>query len=347
VPNYHIEDFLPVYGNTDYEKRMRVHQQWWGWERLKRPMGQPAPRRSFPVLTSAEQQRVSTSNFLTDDIYSVAMNTPKLSSDMHFNHLLSSLPMAVNLFGILIDPKVSMRENTEKTPLDQVFPGVLNTPFGPARRAHELVSTLIGHSVEVLRVDFEIPGRLHLNAAKHPLRDGTSADVLIEFRDTAGTGLIVIETKLSERLSNDGDLKDRTRNYLPMFDSFSSPFIGPMSIELLTCLKKANLIQWTRNQPLAFALEQIGGYSCHRYWTVFPSSHDAAVKAARAYSTVLKEPERTFADFTLEDIVHAWEPLLREDTELEWFDSFRKRYLSLGVSDALWAMLTSKSDESK
>jgi hypothetical protein len=337
MPGYVVENFLPLYGKSRAEKRMRVHQQWWGWHRLNRSMGQARRGEPFPVLTAAEQRDPATSNFLTAGIHSVAMNTPGLSSDRHFNHLLSSMPMAINLFGMLIDPSSEMRADT---PLERIFPGALQTPWEPSRRADSIIGSLMGRPVDVLRVDFEIPGRLRIDAARHPLLDGTSLDVIVEFRDETGVGLIGIETKLTEPLSNGGDLMDPARNYLALFDAPSSPFVGPLSVERCSRLAEDTLVQWTRNQLLAFGFEQSGNYASHLYWTIFPRSHPHALEAANRYAAALKEPQRTFAAFTLEDVLAAWDPLLSSAAEREWLELFRQRYLSLDQSEVLWKMMT-------
>ena len=337
---YPLEDFLPLGRGSHLLKRMRVHQQLWAWHRVNRPVGQPGLRQPFPILTAAEQQDLLTSNFHTREIHTAALNTPGLSSDEHFNHVLSSLPMAINLFGFLIDP-TSM--SLPRTPLDQMFACRLLTPYAPAERAHALISALMGQPVQVSRVDFEIPGRLRIDLKKHhPLRDGTSADILVEYVDKNGPGLIVIETKLTEALSNGGDLLDPTRNYRQLFDSSQSPFAQTLSAGLRDRLTADKLVQWTRNHLLAFVLEQAGRYSSHHYWVIFPESRSDVMDAAQKYRSILREPNVVFDALTLEELIAAWVPLLADPSELVWLEQFRARYVSLESSDALWTALTTK-----
>src|SRR5690242_10176017 len=107
-------------------------------------MGQPAPRTPFPVLTAGEQRDPATSNFLTPSIHRLATSTPGLASFVHFSHLLSSMPMAINLFGLLVDTSKQFRVPTG---LDGVFGSALDTPFPPSAMSHQLVSALLGRAV--------------------------------------------------------------------------------------------------------------------------------------------------------------------------------------------------------
>ena len=336
---YVVEDFLPLKGRNLYERRMRVHQQWWGWRRLWRKMGQPTPRLQFPVLTASEQRDPATSNFLSASIHRLATRTLGLASFVHFNHLLSSMPMAINLFGVLVDTSTPFGEST---PLDGVFGAPLRTPFAPSARSHQLVSGLLGRTVEVLRVDFEIPGRLRLPRVGHPLLDQTSIDVLVEFREPAGLGILAIETKLTEALSNGAELMDATRRYRALFDSSQSPFSGPLSLEVERELAGGKLVQWARNQLLAFGVSRAGGYASHSYWVVFPSAHRDAAKAAQVYSTRLKSPKAVFAALTVEFIAETWSSLLTSPTERDWYNAFRERYLAFEQSELLWLALTER-----
>lgn len=142
--NCPLENFGPIKGESDFAKRMRVHQQWRGWLRLRRSMRQERPRQPYPVLTQAEQERPETSNFIGDTIYAVAQATPGLKNDKHFHHLLSSMPMAINLFGILLNPDERM---VAKTDLNSILCDRIDTPFAPSPRASELVGILLGRLV--------------------------------------------------------------------------------------------------------------------------------------------------------------------------------------------------------
>jgi hypothetical protein len=246
--------------------------------------------------------------------------------------------MAINLFGLLVDTSAQFRASTA---LDGVFGLPLGTPFAPSAKSHQLVSALLGRAVEVLRVDFEIPGRLRPRGGKHPLLDKTSMDVVIEFREPSGLGLLAIETKLTEALSNGAELMDSTRQYKAWFDAPESPFIGPLSAEVARELAGCNLVQWTRNQLLAFGLCRTGGYASHSYWVVFPGAHLDAARAAVLYPTRLRSPSTCFAASTVEFIAETWAPLLTTPAEREWRCAFCQRYLELEQSEPLWRALNS------
>lgn len=51
----------------------------------------------------------------------------------------------------------------------------------------------------------------------------------------------------------------------------------------------------------------------------------------------LTDPDQTLVRHPLDDIVTAWRPLLRTDTERQWLSDFEDRCLNLQLSDVAWS----------
>ena len=298
-------------------------------------MGQLEPKRPYPVLTKEEQSQFSTSNFITESIHQVAITTPGLSSDSHFNHLLSSYPMVINLFGFLINPR-EMAKSTLLT--TNQFDNNLES-YAPSKSASQFISALLNRSIEVLRIDFEIPGRLKHTEKSSPLLDHTSLDAIIEYEDENGFGIIGIETKLTEKLSNGSDLRDSKKRYSDFYDRHKSPFASTMTPEIEHYARKNILVQWIRNHLLMYAYSELANYnSCH-YWVVYPDSHLEAKDAAVKYPSLLSDSSFAFKAITLEEIVSIWKPIMKTEKDHFWCEEFNRRYLDMSLSENLWTAL--------
>jgi len=243
--------------------------------------------------------------------------------------------MVINLFGFLINPN----EKAKLTRLtSNPFDNALDS-FAPASNASQFIGALLNREVEVLKIDFEIPGRLKHNEKYSPLLDHTSLDAMIEYQDECGVGIIGIEAKLTEKLSNGCDLFDSSKRYTEFFDKRESPFVSDMTPETVKYARENNLVQWIRNHLLTFAYYELAKYNSYHYWVVYPGSHPEVKDAASKYLSMLSDPGSAFKAVSLEEILSLWKPLIKRDVDQIWFNEFNRRYLDLTLSESLWLAL--------
>jgi hypothetical protein len=207
-----------------------------------------------------------------------------------FANLLSSQPLAFNLFGELA--------------LD------LARATAAARR-------LWPDRVDrVTRIEFEwSPGRWN---ARY-LDNGTAADIAI-FHTTpgGGNGVIFIETKYHEDLHGKDDaIKPRYAEVALGSGAFLADAVGT--------LQSGSLQQLWLDHLLVLALREADNLDNALFVLAYPEINERCQEAVPAYRATLDASQpTTFEARTLEEIVAVFE----EDADTAWVNEFRERYLS-------------------
>jgi hypothetical protein len=205
-----------------------------------------------------------------------------------FNDLLSSQPLAFNLFG-----ELALDVSRASAVARRLWPGRVDS---------------------VTRLEFEwSPGRWN----PRYLSNGTAADIAI-FHTTpdGGTGAIFIETKYHEDLrGKDHALKPRYHEVA--FDSFA--FLKHSR------LQSGMLQQLWLDHLLVLALKRTDKLASALFVLMYPEINERCREAAIAYSEAL-DPSRTptFEARTLEDVISAFE----DDANAGLAAAFRERYLT-------------------
>jgi len=245
-------------------------------------------------------------NFLTPAIggfaraeYDANLTRPRNEQKVYgyprlFEDLLSSQPMAFNLFGEL----------------------ALDLDLG-TRVARVLWPTLVGR---VERIDFEwSPGRWD----RRYLDNGSAADVAI-FHTTrrGGRGAILIETKYHEDLAGKAyPLKPR---YFEVASS-SRAFAGDTE----HAVSRGDLQQFWFDHLLALATMQAHRLDTVLFSVTYPTINSSCVDACSRYRAALTaEGAVTFEHRTLEEVVTA----IATVSSGGWVRSFSDRYLTPSLS---------------
>ena len=294
----------PQYAGDDpLTARMRRHQSWWRHTRLDVPWGadgKGAPYGNF--LT--ENDAAAGLNFLTPAIHFCARERIAAGGGVEkfrcTRNLLSSQPMAFNLFGPLhADP------NLAALLLDPLLPG--------------------GVREASVHIEWAPPSAAHLG-------DATSFDVAVRYTTRKGhPAFAAIETKLTEafsqkRYGHDDHHANRYRAVAMNSRAWRDP-----TDPALTDMRWNQI--W-RNHLLVESLRQHepGLLGCE---IVVHHPDDARCAAAIAgYRNLLSEADGTFSPLTLADIIKAWRPLVASTKHRRWLVDFEDRYLNLELSQS-------------
>lgn len=245
-------------------------------------------------------------NFLTSDIHRYAIERIAAGGGVEefrcTRNLLSSQPMAFNLFGPLHeDPDLAALL------LDPLLPGGVKTA-----------------SVDV---EWAPPRKLHL-------QDATSFDVVARYVRADGRKSIAgIETKLTEPFSQKVyGLNDHHAERYREVARRSDVWLNPDDPELTD-------IRWNqvwRNQLLVESIRQQQPDLLGCEVVVHHPLDERCANNVDAYAEFLTEPRETLVRHTLEHVVAVWEPLLGTDAQARWLGDFADRYLNLELSEAAW-----------
>ncbi len=284
-------------GDDRLTVRLRAHQSWWRHERLGVVWGTNRQGIEYGNYLS-EADAGAGLNFLTPTIHRYAVarmrSGPGVDSFRCTRNLLSSQPMAFNLFGPLQDdPDLAVML------LDPLLPGgvteaQVDVEWAPSRQTH--------------------------------LQDATSFDVVARYTTRDGwPAIAAIETKLSEPFSQrtygvDDDHAERYRAVA----STSKMWIDPLAATLTD-------VRWNqiwRNHLLVESIRhhEPGLLGCQV--VVHHPDDTRCTTAIAGYTEHLTEADQSFRAFTLRDIVDAWRPLVSGDDE-QWLVDFTDRYLHL------------------
>lgn len=277
-------DIGPQYKrDDDFTRRMRWHQSWYRARVLRVACGvgpTPSSRRSYGnMLTEGAASRGL--NFLTAGIFElarrrVATRTGAVDEFRLMHNMLSSQPMAFNLFGTLA--------------LDHEM-------------ATEMVRALWGaHVKRVTDVRFEWAPQ---PAAEH-LDDRTAFDVFIEYEGEAGQlGFIGIEVKLTEPFS-------QRRYDKPAYRRWMTPD-SPWRLESHEAVADIRHNQLWRNHLLAWSMLRRPSsiYRSGHLSVVFHPEDHRCRGVIHRYRTLLRS-HATFSAFDLSQVVSAWQPYAGE-----------------------------------
>jgi len=303
------DPYGPQYPDDDgFTARMRFHQSWWRHERLCEQVGtdpKDNPYGNYLTALAAGAGR----NFLNASIAAYAAERISAGGGVEefrcTRNLLSSQPMAFNLFGPLH--------------LD-------------ADLARVLLQPLLPHGVSEATVDIEwAPDR------KTHLKDATSFDVVVHYKTADGKAAIAaIETKLTEPFSRK---KYDTPRYREVAAK-SSVWADPTSPELARVAwnqvwRNHLLVEAIRQQPEADA--DLLGYAI----VVHHPADERCIRATDGYRALLAPPPESFLVLTLTEIVETWQPVVAQTAHVEWLGDFTDRYLNLELSEDAWSARTS------
>ena len=284
---------------------MRFHQSWWRAEHLGAIAGKDAHGNTYGSYLT-EPDADAGRNFLTPEIQLYAVRRIAAGGGVEefrcTRNLLSSQPMAFNLFGPLHDDP-----DLASLLLDPVLPGGVLTAG--------------------VDVEWAPPRELHL-------RDATSFDVVARYVRADGRAAIAgIETKLTEPFSQKiYGLDDHHAKRYREVARRSDVWRDPDAVELTD--KRWNQV-W-RNQLLVESIRQHepGLLGCEV--VVHHPLDERCAKNVEGYAGFLNNPGETLVRHSLDHIVTLWEPLLRTEAERRWLGDFADRYLNLHLSEAAW-----------
>ena len=277
-------DIGPQYKrDDDFTRRMRWHQSWYRARVLRVAYGagpSPSSRTSYGNMLTADAASRGL-NFLTPDIFELARQrvAKRIGAVDEFRlmrNMLSSQPMAFNLFGTLA--------------LDHEM-------------ATEMVRALWGaHVKRVTDVRFEWAPQ---PAAEH-LDDRTAFDVFIEYESEAGQlGFIGIEVKLTEPFS-------KRRYDKPAYRRWMTPD-SPWRLEFREAVADIRHNQLWRNHLLAWSMlrHPSPAYRSGHLSVVFHPEDHRCRDVIDRYRTLLRS-QATFSAFDLSQVVSAWQPFAGE-----------------------------------
>lgn len=298
-------------------RRMRLHQAWWRKFRLgEDSFGEHRAGYSYANYLTPEAAQKGL-NFLTPEIAAVVLDThsQKVEKRRNETNLLSSQPMAFNLFGPL-----QARPKLAQSLLDPILPG--------------------GVSCAAVKIEYTPDKKTHLN-------DGTSLDVFIDYRDRSGfRRLVGIETKLTEPFSR-ASLKKR-----PDREEYRrlTREVGLWRTEkaYADMLPGHDCWQLWRNHLLIEKIrlnedEKAGSakIASSLLWVIHHPLDECCRGAMETYAQCLKTPEEIFRADTLRDVTRVWIGLAG-DADRQWLHDFQDRYLELQLSDRFASHLSKR-----
>lgn len=302
--SHHAYEKVDGAGDT-FQRRARILQSIWREER-DFPIGRYSPprhdERTMGSLLEMPWAEETLANYLTDTIKHVVrsevLDPVRRRGKVYgqpriFDNLLSSQPLAFNLFGEL-------------------------------QRDLELATAVLGDLApirisQVTRIDFEYsPGR----GDPRYLNDGTAFDVFVEFTTPpGGSGFLGIEVKYHE------DMRGRPARHRPEYDRVGME-MDCFADGSATRLQGMPLQQIWRDHLLMGATRHTDGYDEGCSVLLRPRDNTACARAVSAYRACLSN-ENTFSEWLLEDVVTA----LRRHTDAEWVGLFHDRYLAFDKVD--------------
>jgi hypothetical protein len=291
-------------GDPPAVRRHRFHQSWYRAFVLGLPAGTgPQQHATSPYGNMLRAEDAATgSNFLTDEIHEIAERRIAEGGTVEpfrcRHNMLSSQPMCFNLIGPL-----------------QSRPAL----------AAALVTSVTGRDVEVE------DGGVRLEDSPGHLGDNTGLDGSIRYRTSDGRrGVLGIETKLTERFSS----KVYGLDSKPAYRRYSEADNAPFDRSQLDQLTDSRWNQLWRNQLLCEAIAEHEQRDLADQLVCFPDDASETAALAEQYAGLLERPEAAVA-LSLTDI-HASLQDAADRAEMPWLESFRVRYLSLELSDALY-----------
>lgn len=283
--------------DNDFQRRARLLQALWREERGL-PVGERRPGIPLGSRLPKDYAKETGANLMTPAAHAAARREvaamragsgQKIDEDRLWANLLSSQPLAFNLFGELsVDLELATR--------------VLRH-FWPERLG------------EVTHVGFEYsPGRG--NAAY--TADRTAFDVYVEHTTPGGgRGFIGIEVKYNEALT------DAPAEHRPRYDEVTRA-MGCFKPDLVAGLRRKPIEQIWRDHMLAgsMLLGSPSPWESGLYAFLYPEENEPCRAAVQLYREYLLD-DRTFASVALEALTVA----IERETSATWIRQLRDRYL--------------------
>jgi hypothetical protein len=303
-------DFGPQFaGDPPFVARMRFHQSWYRAAVLGVGYGtgpKPESRSRYGNMLDSVAADAG-QNFLTPAIFDVARRRIAAGSGVEpfrcLRNMLSSQPMCFNVFGpLVVDHELATRV------VRAMLPG------------------------EVQRVtDVRIE---YAPAPKHEyLDDGTSLDAFIAYTRLDGDpAFLGIETKLTDRFSE--------REYdRPIYRRFTECEPSLWRRDAWPRLSQSEWNQLWRNHLLVESLCRHRTPAHGSRGRLVLVHHPGDLEIAPVvdqYRAFLTCPDDTFAAWSLDGLVDAWQMAAESAGERRWLDDLRLRYLALDRSEEAW-----------
>ena len=294
---------VQVKSDNVFKRRMRRHQSWYRDCVLGVPYGTgPWPRSSTKFGNMLTKKSADAGcNFLTPGISDLAKSriaegTGKVDDFRLLRNMLSSQPMCFNLFGELA--------------LDHNL-------------ATKLARALWGeHIARITDVRIEWAPE----PAAEYLDDRTAFDAFIEYvKVDRKFGFIGIETKLTEPFSK--DFNDKGERYSRWMNEDS-----PWGADALNKVPNKKHNQLLRDHLLAWSLLRSNPkYTEGCLSVVYHPEDPHCGEVVKGYRAFLRD-DKTFSAFSLDEIVSAWKPLVKDTA---WLSDFELRYLLLEKSEGV------------
>lgn len=248
-------------------------------------------------------------NYLTDSVFEIvkdevknAKNVGKVISEPRiWNNLLSSQPLAFNLFA-----ELKLNGQLATKVFKELYPDL-----GIER---------------ITNIEFEhSPGRKDIKYTG----DSSAFDVFVEYSTTSGqSSFFGIEVKYAEHL------KDNPSSHKDRYEEIAKDS-GIFDLSRLDDLKKKPIQQVWRDHLLTLSLFiSNNDYSRGDFVYLFPADNKECVDAITRYEqTFLSDKETYFKPLTIERIVEVLETYSTE----KWIEEFKDRYLNFKkIENASW-----------
>jgi len=276
--------------------------------------------RTYGNFLSPEQAYIQELNFLTPHIRGIVKkeiegnsnrtgkDNKMIKRDRMYENLLSSQPLAFNLFGELITPDYELADKVFK----KIFPDKIKKV------------TSIDFEISTCRGDVNYTG------------DHSAFDVFITYDGIKGKGFIGIEVKYAETLLDiPARFKERYKEVAIQSGKFSEDGI----IEL--CKMPKSLEQIWRDHLLSLSMIPPVNKDFDEGFFIFlfPKDNQECVNALSRYRKYLNSTsseETGIHQITIEDFVEA----IKSETSEQWIIVFEDRYLNFEKIDALSKKLT-------
>ncbi len=291
------EHDILVASDNQFQRRARLLQALWREERGL-PIGERRPGVPLGSRLPSDFARESGANLMTPAALDAARREvaasrlgsgQKIEADRLWANLLSSQPLAFNLFADL-ERALALASRV----LRRIWPERL---------------------ASVTKILFEYsPGR---GSAKYT-SDKTAFDIYVEHATPrGGRGFVGIEVKYHEALA-DEPARHRTR-----YDEVTAAMHG-FKPELVLGLRRKPIEQIWRDHMLAgsMLLDTSAGWETGLYVFLAPTDNTACRTAVRLYREHLSDAQ-TFDSLTLEAVVAA----IEAETDAAWIRELRARYL--------------------
>jgi hypothetical protein len=296
--------------NVTFQRPLRVLQALWREERgypmgtsddadTGRPLGSRLPEDwAEQTLAAFLDERIR--EVVRHEIQNKKCRASRLfKTPRIYNNLLSSQPMAVNLFAI---------------------------PSRDLDLATRWFRRLLGDAeLSVTRIELEwSPGRRDPRFTG----DKSAFDIFVEYTDGHGAKAFVgIEVKYHENLRDEeAELKDRSEELTVNCGWFRMDRVDELEVRPLE--------QIWRDHLIAAALLDNELYKHGKFFYLYPAINTACRDAVVSYRDCLAD-DSTFGEWTLEHVVKE----LREVTDQQWVRDFDDRYLNYSKVEAAMAAL--------